>query len=152
MSFISVNFSTLYFYKRNRKLSPTLKGTQTVHILRVCESFLPLTSCTCHKLINTNIYFCQLLSNVEFSQRERWDWDFSDCGRHTQTAGGKRIFKYFYQNSALTIGRLPINRPNRSIGSSLVTSPSSVAMFYGIARGKQYFRNITKLLIVIILW
>ena len=27
MSFISVNFSTL-FYKRNRKLSPTLKGTQ----------------------------------------------------------------------------------------------------------------------------
>ena len=49
--------------------------------------FLLLASCTCHKGINTNIYFCQLLLlSVEIRQRERQDWDFTYCGRHTQTA------------------------------------------------------------------
>ena len=92
MSFISVNFSTL-FYKRNRKLSPTLKGTResakrisyrsVFYAPLVCLSSWSVFSssvCTCHKCVNTNIYFCQLLlSNVEFQQRERWDWDFTDC-------------------------------------------------------------------------
>ena len=81
MSFISVNFSTL-FYKRNRKLSPTLKELKnvpkqlaiTTYVrCRFCvfeaEFFLlPLASCTsCHIRV-TNIYFCQLLlSNVVLS-------------------------------------------------------------------------------------
>ena len=83
MSFISVNFSTL-FYKRNRKLGPHWKELENLpNELAVCLSSWSVFSssvCTCHKCVNTNIYFCQLLlSNVEFQQRERWDWDFTDC-------------------------------------------------------------------------
>ena len=98
------------------------------------EAFLlPLASCTCHKRVNTNIYFCQLLlSKVEFRQQERWDWDFTDCGRHAQTARKRRrqgFSSMFIRNMknrqaanyALTIGwlpiieKLPINQPNRLI-------------------------------------
>ena len=82
-------------------LKGTQESAQSISILylfmhRSCvfqtESlFLPLASCTCHKRVNTNIYFCQLLlPNVEFQQRERWDWDFTDCGRCTQTARKRR--------------------------------------------------------------
>ena len=113
------NFSTL-FYERNRKLSPTLKGTwesakrigyhRIFYTLLMCFSSWVFSSsaykqsCTCHKHINTDIYFCQLLSNVDFQQWERWDWDFTDCGRCTQITTKRQQHGF----SSILIGRFSI--------------------------------------------
>ena len=93
----------LYFIKEIGNLVPHWKELKNLpkesaiaayfmHRSRIFQAeslFLPLASCTCHKRVNTNVYFCQLLlSNVEFRQRERWY--FSDSGRRTQTATKRR--------------------------------------------------------------
>ena len=80
-------------------LKGTQESAQSISILylfmhRSCvfqtESlFLPLASCTCHKRINTNIYFCQLL--LSSSDSEKGEIEISlDCGRRTQTATKRR--------------------------------------------------------------
>ena len=114
----------LYFIKEIGNLVPHWKklknlpkesATAAYFMHRSCvfqaESlFLPLASCTCHKRINTNIYFCQLLlSNVKFRQRERWDQVF--LSEIWKLSNNRQTDDYSSTISRLPIiEKLPINR------------------------------------------
>ena len=153
MSFISVNFSTL-FYKRNRKLSPTLKGTResakrigyhrVFYAPLVCYSswvfFFCLQAALVTNTLPTSIfvsYYCRMSSSdsekgeIEISLvvvgtpklRQKDDnTDFHGFLSEIWKLGNNRQTAYY----ELTIGqlpiieKLPINQPNRLIGSSLV--------------------------------
>ena len=154
MYFISVNFSTL-FYRRNRKLSPTLKGTlesakrirsprRTANVFFFFRLQAVLVTNTLIRyqfiIYRTSIfvsYYCRMLSSdsekgeIEISLvvvgtpklRQKDDnTDFHVFLSEIWKLGNNRQTAYY----ALTIGqlpiieKLPINQPNRLIGSSLV--------------------------------
>ena len=129
MSFISVNFSTL-FYKRNRKLFPHIERNS-----RICQKnrLPPRILCTAHVSFKLSLYFFHLQAALVTNALIPTSIFVSYYCQMSSSDSEKGEIKYFYQkyeNSAI-IGKRTIIRQQsvdyqllkncRLIGSSLIS-------------------------------